>query len=85
MNKTIIAMILAAFALVGLFFLFRSIGRFLWKLDGSEEYEENNFSDTFEIAMFGLVVCLGIVFFITVVGLVLYVIGTQFIIPLTGL
>lgn len=85
MSKTIIAMIIAAFALVGLFFLFRSIGRFLWKLDGSEEFEEENFSDTFEIATLGFVACAVIVLAIAAVGFVLYVIGTQFIIPMIGL
>ena len=85
MSKTIIAMIIAAFAIVGLFFIFRALGRFFWQLDGSEEFEEENFSDTFEIAVFGFGVCAIIVLVIAAVGFVLYVIGTQFIIPMIGL
>lgn len=85
MVKTIIAMILAAFAIVGLFFIFRALGRFIWKQDGNEEFEEEDFSDTFEIAVFGFLVCAVIVFCIAAVGFVLYVIGTQFIIPMIGL
>ena len=85
MSKTIIAMIIAAFAIVGLFFIFRALGRFFWKLDGDEEFEEEDLSDTFEIAAIGFIACAFIVFGIAVVGVVLYVIGTQFIIPMIGL
>ena len=85
MVKTIIAMILGAFAIVGLFFIFRALGRFFWKLNEDEEFEEEDFSDTFEIAVFGFLSCAIIVFCIAAVGVVLYVIGTQFIIPMIGL
>lgn len=85
MDKTIIAMILAAFAIVGLFFIFRALGRFFWKLDGDEEFEEENLSDTFEIAALGFIACAVIVLGIAAVGFVLYGIGTQFIIPMIGL
>lgn len=85
MTKTIIAMILAAFAVVGLFFIFRALGRFFWKLNGDEEFKEENFSDTFDIAVFGFLACAIIVFCIAAVGFVLYGIGTELIIPLIGL